>query len=264
MIKYQNPKPIKAQKGEVLIINSPGAKENARRRAIAQDYFDAAPSIPNLLRGAYYWARSIPMLFGEQENPYLVTGTVPAVATPGVGAIRYIPLGLGAASILFGGNYSTTMPRARGVTIDMTNSSDTTSTRQPTPSDTTSTGRNQSTPSDNNQSPEIGPLDESLEEWRKLGRNIVRGITSPKFVLPAAGVGGITGIVKTYISSDNQPQKSQENPSNTKIDSLKQQIESLREQVNNQNQQRQQQSQSPDTIPSEWLDNFLKQHSKQK
>lgn len=95
-IKYRKPLPIKAQTGNTLMLMEDSRakkakQENARRRAIANSYFDQAPSIPNLARGIYYWATSEPMLFGEDETPNTNKGVAPAVGTAAVSAVRSVP-----------------------------------------------------------------------------------------------------------------------------------------------------------------------------
>ena len=91
-LKYRRPLPIKAQSGAIFIdARAQKAKqENARRRAIADNYFNQAPSIPNLAKGVYYWATSQPWLFGEDEHPEVNKGVVPAVAV-GAGSVTSIP-----------------------------------------------------------------------------------------------------------------------------------------------------------------------------
>lgn len=93
-IQYRRSRPIKAQQGTPLMVKiddgSRARQENARQKAISNYYFEQAPSIQNLARGAYHWAMSEPMLFGEDEQPYISKGYAP-VSTTAVGAVRQIP-----------------------------------------------------------------------------------------------------------------------------------------------------------------------------
>lgn len=102
-IKYKTPIPIRAQYGRVLNLSDKFTKEaemakrakqeNARRRALANKYFDDVPSIPNLAKGIYYWATSEPALFGEDETPSVNKGYAPVVGvgSQAISAVRNIP-----------------------------------------------------------------------------------------------------------------------------------------------------------------------------
>lgn len=92
-IKYQRPRPIKAQTGRTLVLSKNdeaqrAKEENAKRKAKSEYYFDQAPSIPNIVKGIYYWATSDPMVFGEDETPNTNKGVAPAVGTA---AVRSVP-----------------------------------------------------------------------------------------------------------------------------------------------------------------------------
>lgn len=128
-IKYQRPLPIKAQEGRTLVLSNmdraqKAKQENARRRAMAENYFDQAPSVPNLVKGIYYWATSEPRLFGENEDPGLSTGVAPVT-----GAIRAMPQtarvigqalpGLAFLSSWLGGRSSSTTPNVQSVSRTM-------------------------------------------------------------------------------------------------------------------------------------------------
>lgn len=54
------------------------AKEaNAYHAKQSEEYF-SDPSFFNLIKGTYHWARSKPMLFGENENGFAITGEAPS------------------------------------------------------------------------------------------------------------------------------------------------------------------------------------------
>lgn len=201
-IKYQRPLPIKAQKGRVLtrIDNSEEAKkENARRRAKSEEYFDKPFSIPNLAKGIYYWATSEPILFGEKEDPYLFTGTAPAVgAVAGAaGAARrvgqFLP-GLAFLSSQLGGRSGQTaaptisrarlMDRAETAAADTTATApaDTTGTAGPTPPPTNPQNNN-----NNNNKKESGFKKGAKETVQNIGRWYGKGLQGSAYVI---GMGG--------------------------------------------------------------------------
>lgn len=92
MIEYKQNIPIKAQTGRVLKARSAeekaeeARKQNSRDLAISQSYFDQAPSIQNIIKGIYHWARGSqysPFSRNEDVDSYRYnTGTVPIVAAP--------------------------------------------------------------------------------------------------------------------------------------------------------------------------------------
>ena len=84
--------PIKAESGRTLRVYNPeekannAKKENERDLAISQSYFDQAPSVQNIIRGIYHWARGSewsPFSRSEDPDDYRQnTGTIPIVAAP--------------------------------------------------------------------------------------------------------------------------------------------------------------------------------------
>lgn len=133
-IKYQRPLPIKAQEGRTLVLAGSdriqkAKQENARRRAIAENYFDQTPSISNLVKGVYYWATSEPRLFGQNEDLGLNTGTAPVMGAPVSTAVGTLPQatrlvgqtlpGLAFLSSWLGGRSSSTTPNVQGVSRTM-------------------------------------------------------------------------------------------------------------------------------------------------
>ena len=73
----------------IIRIDSPQDKatrarqENDRNRTIASYYFDEAPSVGNLAKGAYYWAKG--NLFGDSEDPEdykYIGGEAPIIEGP--------------------------------------------------------------------------------------------------------------------------------------------------------------------------------------
>ena len=92
MIEYKRNIPIKAQTGRVLRIMSfdekadQAKKENERDLAISQLYFDQAPSIQNLARGIYHWARGSEWSpFSRSEDPDDYKYNMGTAPVPGVG-----------------------------------------------------------------------------------------------------------------------------------------------------------------------------------
>lgn len=89
MIEYKRNIPIKAQTGRVLYIQDrakKAQKENDRDMAIAQQYFDQAPSIQNLARGIYHWARGSEWSpFSRSEDPDDYKHNMGTAPVPGVG-----------------------------------------------------------------------------------------------------------------------------------------------------------------------------------
>lgn len=86
MQKQKKPLPTRKR---VIRVTSPEDKanrarqENDRNRAIASYYFDDTPTLPNLVKGAYYWAKG--NLFGSSEDPEdyrYMTGTAPIIGGP--------------------------------------------------------------------------------------------------------------------------------------------------------------------------------------
>lgn len=92
MIERTRIMPIKAQDGRVLRVKSAkeraeeAKKQNDRDLAISRSYFDQDPSIQNIIRGIYHWARGSeysPFSRSEEVDNYRYnTGVAPAVATP--------------------------------------------------------------------------------------------------------------------------------------------------------------------------------------
>lgn len=85
MQKQKQKKPLPTRK-RIIRIDSPQDKatrarqENDRNRTIASYYFDEDPSIGNLVKGAYYWAKG--NLLGDSEDPEdykYITGEPPSV-----------------------------------------------------------------------------------------------------------------------------------------------------------------------------------------
>lgn len=83
MQKQKKPLPTRKR---IIRIDSPQDKatrarqENDRNRTIASYYFDEAPSVGNLVKGAYYWAKG--NLLGDSEDPEdykYITGEPPSV-----------------------------------------------------------------------------------------------------------------------------------------------------------------------------------------
>lgn len=83
MQKQKKPLPTRKR---IIRIDSPQDKatrarqENDRNRTIASYYFDEDPSIGNLVKGAYYWAKG--NLLGDSEDPEdykYITGEPPSV-----------------------------------------------------------------------------------------------------------------------------------------------------------------------------------------
>lgn len=83
MQKQKKPLPTRKR---IIRIDSPQDKatrarqENDRNRTIASYYFDEAPSVENLAKGAYYWAKG--NLLGDSEDPEdykYITGEPPSV-----------------------------------------------------------------------------------------------------------------------------------------------------------------------------------------
>lgn len=84
--------PIKAESGRTLRVYNPeekannAKKENERDLAISQSYFDQAPSVQNIIRGIYHWARGSewsPFSRSEDPDDYKYNaGTIPVVAAP--------------------------------------------------------------------------------------------------------------------------------------------------------------------------------------
>lgn len=83
MQKQKKPLPTRKR---IIRIDSPQDKatrarqENDRNRTIASYYFDEAPSVGNLAKGAYYWAKG--NLLGDSEDPEdykYITGEPPSV-----------------------------------------------------------------------------------------------------------------------------------------------------------------------------------------
>ena len=83
MQKQKKPLPTRKR---IIRIDSPQDKatrarqENDRNRTIASYYFDEAPSVENLVKGAYYWAKG--NLLGDSEDPEdykYITGEPPSV-----------------------------------------------------------------------------------------------------------------------------------------------------------------------------------------
>ena len=84
--------PIKAESGRTLRVYNPeekannAKKENERDLAISQSYFDQAPSVQNIIRGIYHWARGSewsPFSRSEDPDDYRYNaGTIPIVAAP--------------------------------------------------------------------------------------------------------------------------------------------------------------------------------------
>ena len=81
--KYKKPLP---KRKRIIRIDSPQEKatkarqENDRNRTIASYYFNEDPSIGNLVKGAYYWAKG--NLLGDSEDPEdykYITGEPPSV-----------------------------------------------------------------------------------------------------------------------------------------------------------------------------------------
>lgn len=91
MIEYKHPTPIiRAQQGIVLAKDIPeirakkAQQENARHRAISEQYFNEAPSVQNIVQGVYHWIRGSEWSpFSKSEDPddyKYITGTAPTVS----------------------------------------------------------------------------------------------------------------------------------------------------------------------------------------
>lgn len=84
--------PIKAESGRTLRVYNPeekannAKKKNERDLAISQSYFDQAPSVQNIIRGIYHWARGSewsPFSRSEDPDDYKYNaGTIPIVVAP--------------------------------------------------------------------------------------------------------------------------------------------------------------------------------------
>ena len=62
-------------------ISAKAKAANKREAEIAKQYFNAGPSIGNIVRGAYHWYNSVPMLGGQNESGLeLQTGFSPDIS----------------------------------------------------------------------------------------------------------------------------------------------------------------------------------------
>ena len=73
----------KYQNAGKVIIKDPYANQkagaiasNKREANIAKAYFNEAPTIPNLIKGAWHWLNSQPAFLGQNEHPEIQSGVI--------------------------------------------------------------------------------------------------------------------------------------------------------------------------------------------
>lgn len=268
-IQYRRSRPIKAQQGTPLMVKiddgSRARQENARQKAISNYYFEQAPSIQNLARGAYHWAMSEPMLFGEDEQPYISKGYAP-VSTTAVGAVRQIPnyvrqLPLTLASISsWLGRFGSSTPssrvlRAEEAPAEGEQSGEQASEREGTSTSSTATPPSNS-PNDDKNNTLKGGLKNALNNIGKVYKNALIGSTYLAGTLPFIGAGYATykafqptpTPVDSLLQAQNKHMQELEKAKQAKIN--QQVIDSLRKDIENYQipMQSQQPSNSPQTV----------------
>lgn len=217
-LKYRKPIPIKAEMGTPFkrdwkkdeqrrkAIALKNKQENTRNRNISKSYFSQAPSIQNLAKGVYYWAKSDPKLFGKNEDPHVMTGVAPAISIPATGvanvaqilnkAKQYIPA-VAAVSALLGGSGSQVLAEEEaeptsttglgggtiivgGQTITTPNSSSNNQDEQNKENEQEQNNASQNNKQDSSNTPPKKPnrfrqtLKESGEKWKDRGNKALK------------------------------------------------------------------------------------------
>ena len=194
MIEYKRNIPIKAQTGRVLRILNPNEKaaqakkDNERDLAISQSYFDQAPSVQNIIRGVYHWARGSewsPFSRSEDPDDYKYTaGTLPIVTAPArvAGAVvQSVPrwlnpkavattAAIGAAASQVS-NRPRVIPISRSVSMASEAPTDTDSSTEANTQSTDSSTEAPQTPNDNNEQNKRGWRDRVADKVS----NAIRG-----------------------------------------------------------------------------------------
>lgn len=190
-IKYQRPRPIKAQTGRTLVLSKNdeaqrAKEENAKRKAKSEYYFDQAPSIPNIVKGIYYWATSDPMVFGEDETPNTNKGVAPAVGTA---AVRSVPQavnwvkqslpGLAFLSSWLGGRTEQSTPNAQTMSNPKSRLLDRAEAEAETESESPSSEESSATEESSAETPQ-SPEPEGKKPWRQRLADKIAGKSKPK------------------------------------------------------------------------------------
>lgn len=259
--------PIKAEDGRTLRVYNPeekannAKKKNERDLAISQSYFDQAPSVQNIIRGIYHWARGSewsPFSRSEDPDDYKYNaGTIPIVVAPArvAGAVvQSIPRWLNpkavatTAAIGTAASQVSNRPRVMPISRSVSMASEATDdSATPQDSAQSATGTTQSTqpqqkPEDKKpeQDPKKSPGQEIKESAKRNLDRIKRGYTKMgkglvNTALYAIGSSPITVPVGMWVYNaiTDDENKEQLSPADSTRISLTKQYEELQKEQEN-------------------------------